>query len=143
VIEIGDRARVVVFDRNTMRVLSYKEDAPPEVYERRPDALVNPDMSAVRGVPSRDWIVEGGTVRAMTPAERDARAAVRTSDARLAVRRSARLLISQGVGVLVRAAVQALMEAVNFERAQRGVAQIHVDEIRARITEIIDSGEAD
>lgn len=33
--------------------------------------IINPDLSAVAGIPSEEWVIEGDSVRAMTTAEKD------------------------------------------------------------------------
>lgn len=65
-------ANVVLFTNN---VASYLESINTPEYENNPNALIDPDLVAVDGVPIQYWKRSGNSVVEMTQAEKDALAA--------------------------------------------------------------------
>ena len=71
-------ASIIVFDEGAtpQRVLSFIPRAEitnwaslPDGIPMRSDVLVNPDISAVHGVPYKYWKYEGGSIVRLIPAE--------------------------------------------------------------------------
>jgi hypothetical protein len=62
--------RVVLFTPNNARILKGPDAAP---FKGHPDALVNPDMSKVYGIPPHHWKRRGSEIVPMDLAEREER----------------------------------------------------------------------
>lgn len=62
-------SRVVLFKGNIPEII---DSAHTPDYAGRPDAVINPDLSAVDGVPLKYWKKQNKSVVAMSVSERDA-----------------------------------------------------------------------
>lgn len=65
-------SNVVIFDINTDRVVNYLPSVSTPDFQGRSDVLINPDLTALVGVPMRYWKHSGGVVIQMTAPERSA-----------------------------------------------------------------------
>jgi len=65
-------ANVVLFNETTKQALRYLKSVSTTPYTSRPDAVVNPDVSAFANVPIKYWKVVAGVVSEMTQAQKDA-----------------------------------------------------------------------
>lgn len=65
-------ANVAIYDEGNDRVLDYKKSVNTPDYQGRTDVLINPDVSALAGVPIKYWKHSSGAVVEMSQAEKDA-----------------------------------------------------------------------
>lgn len=65
-------ATAVTFNPANGRVVLIFEKVDPEKFKDRDDVLIDPDLSAVRGMPPHEWIVAGTAMRRATEPERQA-----------------------------------------------------------------------
>ena len=64
-------ANVVIFDIGTNRIVSYFQSVDSNLYIARPDVVIDPDLSALSGIPKKYWKHEGGSIVTMTQGEKD------------------------------------------------------------------------
>lgn len=93
---------VVIF---TNGVASYYPSAHTPDFEGNPNALINPDLSIVDGVPTQYWKRDGNSVVEMSQAEKDALA-----DAELTSRKN----LSDTYQVDIKTALTALVKVINL-----------------------------
>lgn len=65
-------ANVAIYDEENDRIIDYKKSVNTPDYQNRADVLINPDVSALAGVPIKYWKHLGGAVVEMSQAEKDA-----------------------------------------------------------------------
>lgn len=65
-------ANVAIYDEENDRIIDYKKSVNTPDYQNRADVLINPDVSALAGVPIKYWKHSGGAVVEMTQSEKDA-----------------------------------------------------------------------
>jgi hypothetical protein len=63
------KSKVVIFSNNTVRVITTQN---PEEYADNPEAIINPDLTAIRGIPPHKWtLVNGKIVASWNSAQAD------------------------------------------------------------------------
>jgi len=137
-------ANVVIFDEVTNRVLQYLKSVNTPDYSSRGDAIVNPDVSGL-SADKKYWIHSGGSIREMTPAEKQA-----VNDTEIvkdiADRRSeANNNLIGREGQVIRALAEVVMDEINILRdLQKPSLPLRtLTQLKNAIKKKIDDGNAD
>ena len=65
-------ANVIIFNEADNKIIDYKTSVNTPDYSSRTDVIVNPDLSALSGIPRKYWKQDSGAIVEMTQAEKDA-----------------------------------------------------------------------
>ena len=84
------------------------------------DWIINPDLSAVGGFPSKHWVITGDVVSLMDQADRDAVDAREAADALTADRTANKLRIDDER--VLKAFALVVLDEINLLRAEHGLA---------------------
>jgi hypothetical protein len=116
-------ANVIIFEDG---VAQYLESVNTPDYEGNPNAIVEPDLSLVEGVPMKFWKQDGDEVLEMTQAEKDAV---------LAAELQTRKARADEYNIDLKTAITALIKVVNIRLPanQKITKQEMIDALKAEI----------
>lgn len=140
---------VVIFDDSDPivpgRVIDRNDLANTPDFEGRTDVLINPDLSAVAGVSQRYWKKENGTIVPMTQDERNALDANALTQMTSFLRDDSKALFSSrsDLGMIFRAFADVLKDEINILRANDGLPDRTLNQLKTAIRNRIDSGTVD
>lgn len=125
-INAADASDVVMCQTGTddgKQVLRYERSVNTPDYSSDQKNLINPDVSALNGVPVKYWKCQNGGVVAMTQAERDDLdlAAATANTAAVKVMAKAAIDDTSIDGYRLQAILEIVMDEINILRAQHGL----------------------
>jgi len=136
---------VVIFDPATDRVTNYIRSAHTPDFDKRSDVVLNPDLSALSGVPIRYWKHSVGAIVEMSAAEKQVvdDAEVAATDA--LVRTTAKDAIDgfETNPILYRALIKVLLDEINLLREQLLLPPRTLSQAKTAIRNAIDGGTID
>jgi len=92
------------------------------------DWIINPDLSAVTGFPSKYWIITGDVITLMSQAERDA-----VDAAIVSARRDGTVTTFDEVEDVMRAFARVLLDEINILRTQHSLADRTIAQLKTAI----------
>ncbi len=140
---------IVAFDEGAdpQRVTAYRKSVHTPDWLGRSNVLINPQLSAVDGVPRKFWKVVGNSVVEWTQAEKDAQTSADATASELATREGAKLMLVgfDSHALLERAMNAVMVDYLNAIHAVPNVAlpPLTIEGVTADIDAKVDGGTVD
>lgn len=142
-------ADIVIFDPLDSvvagRVTDYLQSVNTPDYDSVADKVVNPDLSALEAVPVKYWKHDSGSIVEMIQAEKDAWDNSVATALNLNRRELAKQIVDtqEELGKIIRVLAEITRSEINILRAQHGLADRTLSQLKTAMKNQIDSGNVD
>ncbi len=140
-------ALIVIFDEGATPqvVLEVHPSANTPDYTARTDVVINPDLSALTGVPRRYWVHTIGVIAEMSAGQKAIRDAAIAAAADSSLRGAAKACIDGQVAdrMILRAIVKLMIDEFNTLRALHSLPDRTLAQAKNAIQNTVDAGDVD